>query len=131
MAASFAVLALTGCSDVSPPVSCPTGKIEVTEVELFFGRDVGRVERVSDRDWQTFLDEEITPRFPRGLTIEDATGQWSDSEGIVHERSKRLTIVLKRTAADETKLSEIRSAYRERFHQDSVLLVEKAACATF
>lgn len=33
---------------------------------------------VSDEDWRAFLAAEVTPRFPDGLTVIDAAGQWRD-----------------------------------------------------
>lgn len=131
VAASSAAIVITGCAEFSSSPSCPQGKIGVTVAELYFGRDVGRTEGVSDSDWQSFLDEVITPRYPDGLTVENANGQWKDGAGIVRERSIHLTIVLKGGPDDEAKLSDIRAAYRQRFRQDSVLLLEEKACASF
>jgi len=103
----------------------------MTEAELFFGRDIAGGGVVSDADWQCFLDQEVTPRFPDGLTVEEASGQWKGADGIVREKSKRLTIVLVGAAGEEAKLSAVRDAYKRRFQQDAVLLVERQACAAF
>jgi hypothetical protein len=103
----------------------------MTQAELFFGRDIPAGGSVTDRDWQSFLDEEITPRFPDGLTVEDASGQWKDRGGIVREASKRLTIVLSGAPGEQMRLSEVRNAYKARFKQDSVLILEYRVCGSF
>ncbi len=104
----------------------------MTEAELFFGRDVAGRPSVGDEDWRKFLDEEITPRFPDGLTVEDAAGQWKGAGGVVaREASKHLTIVLAGTADEAAKLNAIRDSYKRRFRQDSVLLLETQSCGSF
>ena len=100
--------------------------------ELFFGRNIQDTGEVTDTDWQSFLDAEVTPRFPDGFSVEDVSGQWRGDTGmIVRERSKKLTLVRSGGADDEAKLSAIRDAYKRRFTQDSVLLVETSVCAGF
>jgi len=104
----------------------------MTEAELFFGRDIVGQPSVSDADWQKFLDEEITPRFPDGLTVEDAAGQWKGSGGVVvREASKRLTITLAGAPDEFAKLDAIRQSYKRRFRQESVLLLETKSCGSF
>lgn len=130
--AIFAVLfsaALAGCAAL--PTSCPAGLTPMKEAQLFFGRAIPGGGEVSEADWRVFLDDEVTPRFPDGLTVQDASGQWKDKTGIVREPSKRLTLVLSGRADEGAKLEAIRSAYRTRFHQDSVLQVETAICGGF
>ena len=74
--------------------ACPAGTDVLAEFRLFFGRSQGTVEVVTDEAWQAFLATEITPRFPDGLTVVDAAGQWRDATGtIVRERSE-LVIIL-------------------------------------
>src|SRR5258706_11678152 len=60
---------------------------------LYFGlkRKSGRV---TENEWRGFLQKEVTARFPEGLTVWEATGQWRQPDGrIVHERSKVLLLV--------------------------------------
>ena len=125
-----AATGLAGCADLAPR-SCPSGLKDMTEAELFFGRDIPAGGTVTDRDWQSFLDEEVTPRFPGGLTVQDASGQWKDRNGIVREASKRLTVVLSGAPGEQAMLSEVRKAYQTRFKQDSVLILEYRVCGSF
>lgn len=124
-------LFLAGCAGLSP-LSCAMELQPMTKAELYFGRDIAGRPGVSDQDWQRFLDEEIMPRFPDGLTVEDASGQWKSADGaVVHEASKHLTIVLPGSAGSQAKLAAIREAYKRRFRQDSVLILEYQACGSF
>lgn len=128
--AGLAAAMLAGCAQWVPS-SCPAGLKPMTQAELFFGRAVPGGGQISDDDWRRFLDEEITPRFPDGLTLQDASGQWKDKSGIVREQSKRLTLVLSGTGEEQAKLEAIRIAYKDRFHQEAVLLLENSVCGAF
>jgi len=48
------------------------------ETDLYFG--LGPADHpeqgVSEAEWRAFLDREVTPRFPSGLSVIDAYGQW-------------------------------------------------------
>lgn len=121
-------LSLTACS-VFPDTSCPAGLTPMTQTQLFFGLSIPAGGEVSEAEWQRFVDDEITPRFPDGLTIEAARGQWEGASGIARESAKHLIIVLPRS--ETAKLDALRSAYKGRFDQDSVLLVESRVCGSF
>lgn len=129
--AAAAALILGGCAAIAPP-ACPAGLHQMSEAQIYFGRDVGGKPGVTDEDWQRFLDEEVTPRFPDGLTVEDAAGQWKGADGaIVREPSKHLTIVLSGAPDEAGKLAAVREAYKQRFRQESILLLETASCGSF
>ena len=83
--------------------SCPAGFEEFTEYRLFFGRSRGDVEVVSDKAWRGFLAAEITPRFPEGLTVLDAAGQWRDGSGAIMRERTKLVIVLAKPGAAEVR----------------------------
>jgi hypothetical protein len=101
--------------------------------ELMFGRKIGDRMRVSDAAWTRFVDREITPRFPAGLTIIDARGQWRDPDRnrIVREPSKLVQIVLPGKDEDQQRLDQIAAAYKSRFHQQSVGIIVRAGCVAF
>jgi hypothetical protein len=104
----------------------------VRTAELIFGRNIPSGGGVSDKDWQRFVDTEITPRFPEGLTVTSAYGQWRGADGaITREPSMRLFLVLSGAPDEEERLAAIRDAYKARFRQESVLLLEGTACAGF
>lgn len=111
-------------------IDCPSGTAPRMVAELIFGRNIGEVVGVGEGEWQGFLDAEVTPRFPSGLTVVDAAGQWRDpgSGRIVREPSKLLLIVLGEDATAHAGVAQIIAAYKRRFNQHSVLLLIRHAC---
>jgi hypothetical protein len=101
--------------------------------ELMFGRDIGDRVGVSQAAWTRFLAREVTPRFPDGLTVVEAVGQWRDSESgrIVREPSKLVMIVLPGKDDDQAHLDAVVRAYKQQFHQQSVGLVVQSGCVLF
>jgi hypothetical protein len=104
----------------------------MTKFELFLGRNIAATGRVSDEDWRRFLAEEVTPRYPDGFTVIEAAGQWRDPMGtIISEQSRDLVVVVRDPLSELPKISAIRDAYKTRFRQDAVLLVQSQICAGF
>ncbi|WP_374471997.1 DUF3574 domain-containing protein [Phenylobacterium sp.] len=111
---------------------CPVGQEHLRTAQLFFGRNVGEQARVSDAVFTRFVDEEITPRFPDGLTIMDGGGQWRGSENqLIREAAKVVLIVLPKNGDAPARIEAVREAYKKRFSQDAVLLITQAACVSF
>jgi hypothetical protein len=134
-AALVLALLLTGCVSVdidgSSPI-CRPGLAPKITADLYFGRNIGSSLAVSDADWARFVDEEITPRFPDGLSVSDIAGQWKGEDGlVVREPAKVVMIVLSGEQGEYARLDAVRDAYRKRFRQESVMLVERQACVGF
>jgi len=92
--------------------------------ELYFGRSQPGGGEVTEEQWQKFVDTEVTPRFPDGLTVIDAYGQFLNSAGILaREDSKVLILLYVSTPERERSIQEIIDAYKSRFQQESVLRV--------
>ncbi len=123
-------LTLGACATAT---SCPSPAKSATQVDLYFGRDIGGRAEVSEAQWTRFVDEEVTPRFPAGLTVTDARGQYRDTQTgkIDRERSKRLTVLVDDLAVSRPKFDAIAAAYKQRFKQQSVLKIEAPVCAAF
>ena len=117
----------------SPAPACGGTQQRRDVAELLFGRDIGERLGVSETAWRRFVAREITPRFPDGLTVTEAIGQWRapDSDRLVREPSKRVEIVLPGNADDAARLDAIVSAYKRQFHQHSVGLILQSACVSF
>lgn len=84
--------------------------------------------------WLTFLEREVTPRFPDGLTVVDAYGQWHDAKAetkIDRERSRVLVIVHADSPANTAKIEEIRAAWKHLTGNRSVLRVTQAVDVSF
>lgn len=85
---------------------------------LYFGTQISGGGEVTDAQWQQFLADVVTPRFPDGFTTWEANGQWRDQKGVIeHERTHILQIVDPR----ENKIREIIEAYKKQFAQEAVL----------
>ena len=124
-------------SACTPPVTqtaasaCEAPLKPALQVDLYFGLAVkGR--EISGAEWAAFLNEEVTPRFPDGLSVIDVAGQYRNPAGhISRERSKLLVVVVVDAPAHRPKVQAIVDAYRSQFDQLSVLRVEHAICAAF
>jgi len=125
-------LGLTGSANAQL-VDCRGGQKPSQVAELMFGRKVGDRIGVSEGDWARFVDREITPRFPDGLTVFNAAGQWRDksSNKIIREPSKIVQIVLPGDDGEFARLNEIADAYKTRFKQQSVGVIVRPACVSF
>jgi hypothetical protein len=97
---------------------------ELIQADLYFGRNIAGVGEVSEAEFQAFVDQEVTPRFPDGLTIYDADGQFLDSTGtLIQEPSKVISLIFTDTVENEAAINEIIQVYKEQFQQESVLQV--------
>ena len=79
---------------------------------------------MTDPEWATFLAEVVTPRFPDGLTVLDAYGQYRDDTLVRAERTRVLVLVHAGSVASDAALHAIIEEYKHRFAQRSVLRVD-------
>ncbi|WP_277874243.1 MULTISPECIES: DUF3574 domain-containing protein [Cyanophyceae] len=97
---------------------------ELIQTDLYFGRNIAGGGEVSEADFQQFLDQEITPLFPNGLTVYDADGQFlSGTNGLVKEPSKIVSLIFEDSVENEAAIDQIIQAYKQQFGQESVLQV--------
>lgn len=127
MGAVLVAAALAGCATQAAPDCAPPARA-MPEVELFFGRGLPGGGMVSERDWQRFLDETVTPRFPDGLSVLDAEGQWRNGDVVQRERTKLLLIVAPPAPDLEARLAAVIDGYKQRFQQQAVLRIDRTAC---
>jgi hypothetical protein len=102
--------------------------------ELFFGSVKPDGSSVTDKEFNAFVDKEITPRFPEGLTLLSGYGQYKGSSGkIVKERSFVLILLTEQKAAKDAnaKIETIRKVYKSAFKQESVLRVDEPTRVSF
>jgi hypothetical protein len=89
---------------------------------LFFRQDIPGGGEVSEADFQSFIDNVVTPRFPAGLTVFDANSQYRDNSGrVIQEKSKYLTIFVEDNQQNQSLLKDIAQAYIKQFNQESIL----------
>jgi len=131
---TMAILAFLLAACAGPQaLLCPPPQKSAAVVDLMFGRNIGGRLGVSEAAWRRFLAREVTPRFPDGLTVLDAAGQWRDGDRdkVVREPSKVVTIVLPERAGNQAQIDAIVAAYKRRFRQQSVGVVIRPACVAF
>jgi len=110
------------------PVECGASTAAQVRTTLYFGsaRPKGSV---SELEWQIFLRDEVTSRFPDGLTVWDAEGQWRAPQGALeHERTKVLLLVHPDTPAARESVQAVIDHYRKAFDQQSVLWETSRVC---
>ncbi len=88
---------------------------------------------VSEAAWRAFLDKEVTPRFPAGLSVVDVYGQWQGKDEKAPERirSKELIIDYPATAENAAKIQAIRVAWKAKTGDQSVMKVTEPADVSF
>ena len=124
--AAAAPTAYAGLDTEAAPA--PTRGTPYIETQLFFGteRPDGGL-AVTDRQFMAFVDKEVTPDFPNGLTVQNGRGQWRDANGkIEKERSYELILLYPVAAAgsSDRKIEEVRRAYEKAFGQEAVARVD-------
>ncbi len=138
-------LVLVACSGLSvrgpaaatqaaPPASvmeCGPMGASSMRTTLYFGLN-RKSGTVSEGQWRNFLRNHVTPRFPQGLTVWEANGQWQRADGvIVREPAKVLLLVHDESPAVKAAILAIIEDYKKAFDQESVLWETARVCATF
>jgi hypothetical protein len=146
--ATLFALALVACGHPDPPpppqAVAPTlqndpahpGRTQGwVRTELYFGLGLADHpgQGITEAEWREFLDKEVTPRFPDGLSVEDVYGQWL-SKGKTETsrlRSKVLIILYPGTDDNKAKIEAIRAAWKQMTGHQSVLRVTQPADVSF
>ena len=144
--ASLLVLALAACANkpaqqvataptLQGDASHPSTTKGWVDTKLYFGLGPSDhpEQGVSETDWRAFLDKEVTPRFPDGLSVVDVYGQWQGKNETVPERlrSKMLIIDYLDTAENRAKIDAIRTAWKQKTGDQSVMRVTEPADVSF
>jgi hypothetical protein len=105
------------------------------DTQLYFG--LGPADHpeqgISEARWREFLDTQVTPRFPAGLSVVDVYGQWLGKREAVPSglRSKLLIIDYADTQENWDKIEAIRAAWKQQTGAHSVLRVTEPADVSF
>jgi hypothetical protein len=88
---------------------------------------------VPESAWRDFLDKEVTPRFPSGLSVLDVYGQWQGKQETKPERirSKVLIIDYPATPENSARIEAIRVAWKKLTGDQSVMRVTQPAAVSF
>ena len=121
-----------GCDDIFDK-GCPDGTERWIEYQLFMGLSAPDGDVTDDTEWESFLADTVTPRFPDGLTVLDGDGQWRGSDGRIQKEASKLLIILA-PADDEDadqRIEQVSNQYKNRFEQESVLKTVSKTCVSF
>jgi hypothetical protein len=105
------------------------------DTKLYFG--LGPADNaeqgISEADWRGFLDREVTPRFPAGLSVVEVYGQWQGKgqNTIERLRTKMLIILYADNEENRQKIEAIRAAWKQKTGDQSVLRVTEPADVSF
>ncbi len=88
---------------------------------------------VTEAQWMRFLDREVTPRFPDGLSVQNVYGQWKGAHDTAPHRgrSKVLIVDYPESPENEARIDAIRSAWKQMTGEHSVLKVTVPADISF
>jgi uncharacterized protein DUF3574 len=130
------IAATSSAVDACPDELFGAGSEPWVRGELYFGTSMDQGVGVIPDDFEAFLDAEVTPRFPDGLTLLTGLGQWKGPNDVEpgKEGSELLIILYPQESAAESsaKLEEIREAYKAQFNAQSVLRSDTApVCTSF
>jgi hypothetical protein len=112
------------CATPAIAQPCAENSQQMARTELFFGGSVGAAQ------WRDFIAREVTPRFPYGLTVLEGYGQWMAPGGRI-SKEKSHVLLIWHGFDQSAKIDAIRDAYKERFHQQSVMRVDGLDCVSF
>lgn len=113
-----------GLADPATPTASTASAATQQLDRLYFGRSMSCGGVVSDAQWNAFVAQVVTPRFPEGLTIWLADGQWRDDNGrVLREPTFVLEVLHEPAPAAEAAMAEIVATYKRDFCQQSVLWV--------
>jgi len=103
--------------------------------ELYFGLGPADHpdEGISEAQWRDFVDHQVTPRFPAGLSAVNMYGQWQGKGEAQPSRlrSKVLIILYPNTEENRAKIDAIRAAWKQQTGDQSVLRVTQPADVSF
>lgn len=105
------------------------------DTKLYFG--LGPADQpdkgISEAEWRAFLDREVSPRFPAGFSVLDVYGQWQGKKEPTPSRlrSKMLIVDYPDTAENRAKVDAIRTAWKQKTGDQSVLRISEPADVSF
>lgn len=114
------------------PAPTTTAVIEWIKTELYFGRDIPGGHEVSRKEWNEFLDQVITPKFPAGLTVLESYGQMRHAAGPIEKQSTWVVLLVHpKDAASDKAIQEVIAAYRQKFNNAQVMQLSLPVTARF
>jgi hypothetical protein len=122
LCAAAIVLAIGTTTSPSRAFAGGGGCARQVQARLFFGLH-GSAGTVSEREWAVFLAETVTPRFPDGLTVFEASGQWRGRASRLEQEPARVVeIIHDDSQTARSFINQIVTIYKARHQQQSVMV---------
>jgi uncharacterized protein DUF3574 len=128
------LVALEACTSFQEAPCVPEGQSLVETI--YFGTNIRNQEgalvgKVKPEAWAVFLDQTVTPLFPKGLTWWTASGQWRSSGGALDRELSYVLRIVHATGEDEDRaVHAIVKKYIKDFEQESVMWVRSKECVS-
>ena len=132
-AAALMFTLIPGASAAEPAKKRTVAAAEVwARTELYFGTNRSNGE-VSDAEFTSFMDSEVTPRFPDGLTLLTGNGQFKNASGVIIGEKVHVLILLYPPQMQDAnkKIQDLRELYKWTFQQESVLRIDSFSFVSF
>ena len=134
---SFAVGCMLGASATlaacatGPSARCKPDEQPAVLDSLYFG--TAKADGVvTSEQWSEFLEKSVTPRFPQGLSVTEARGQWQMQSGsIERETSYVVQLLHPDTPQSDAAVRDIARTYKQQFQQEAVLRTRAHVCTAF
>jgi hypothetical protein len=125
-AVAAAVVVLAGAAGLLQSVASPAKAARehaMQRTELYFGA-------VEAGQWEQFLEQEVTPRFPDGLSWYDVNGQWRGPSGKPEKLPSRIMLLIHAdNPSNRQALADIGEVFRKKFGM-AVLQVSSVVSAS-
>lgn len=129
---ALSALLLAFAAPASAQTACSGTLKPWTRIELHLGLGIPGGGEVSRAQFRSFLETTVTPRFPDGYTVVEATGHYRYKSGrIAAEPTRVLTILTKAPDEAAAKVDEIVKVYKVRFRQETVGRSHRVDCVAF
>jgi len=135
LAYSLSLFLLVAACQAPPPApsyACPAGTETWQRLEMVFGRNISGGGRVSDADWEAYVEEVLSPAFPDGLSVVEAQGRWLSPSGERFNEDNFFVLIY--VPAEVSPAQQVDAAiadYKSRFRQETVLFGAHPVCLAF
>jgi len=111
--------------------SCATNRM--VETDLYFGQSKPNGDMITEKEWNSFKENQIAKVFKEGSTVLNGVGNWYDPENrkLVTEPTYVVIYFYKKSPAISKQIDSLRYWYKTMFQQQSVLRVDKKVKASF
>jgi hypothetical protein len=105
----------------------------MVETNLYFGQSKPDGGNVSEKEWSSFKEEYIAKVFKEGSTVVPVAGNWLDpvSHKLITEPTYVVIYFYNPSKETSKQIDSLRYWYKTKFHQQSVLRVDKKVRASF